>query len=256
MLKVRLLIINWVRSLLAPRPFIGIFYLPRYIKHYFQYRHLSSTEKVVAVDTYPCLLDATVSTPFDSHYFYQGAWLARFLSRQQPSLHIDVGSSVMMVSVLSGHVKTIFVDYRPLQVDLANLSSVGANITCLPFQDNSILSLSSQHVIEHIGLGRYGDPIDPEGSVKAAKELERVLKPGGKLYLSLPVGEQRVCFNAHRVHSPGSVIDMFSHMKLLEFSYVNDNGKFVQNGNLVDVERSAYACGMYVFEKCPSVGEV
>jgi len=246
---------SWTLAFLLPRPLIGFVFLPKYIKHYLEYSR-SSSEKINFLDAYPCLLDSTVSTPFDGHYFYQGAWLARLLSKQQPDMHVDVGSSVMMISVLSAMVKTVFVDYRPLQTNLKGLESVGANITSLPFRDDSVLSLSSQHVIEHIGLGRYGDPIDPDGSIKAAKELERVLKPSGKLYLSLPVGRERICFNAHRVHSPKTVVDMFSHMSLLEFSYVTDGGRFIQNGDLEDVESSEYACGMYVFEKSPSVGEV
>jgi len=201
------------------------------------------------LDLYPCLLDGTVSTPFDGHYFYQGAWLSRLIAKEKPELHVDVGSSVMMVSVLSGMVKTIFVDYRSLQAGLVNLLSIGANITCLPFQSMSIDSLSCQHVIEHIGLGRYGDPINYEGSVQAAQELQRVLKPGGLLYLSLPVGRERVCFNAHRVHAPDSVTGMFKHMKLIEFSYVDDKGFFYEKKSLDDASTNEYACGMYVFEK-------
>jgi len=243
------LILNFIKALIYPRPVIGIFYLPRYIKHLIEYRKQDAIHKPELLDLYPCLLDSTVSTPFDGHYFYQGAWLARLMAKDKPEIHVDVGSSVMMISVLSAMVRTIFVDYRPLQVNLSGLDSVGANITSLPFQDDSIGSLSCQHVIEHIGLGRYGDPIDPEGSVKAAKELERVLRPCGKLYLTLPVGRERVCFNAHRVHAPDTVVDFFNHMKLLEFSYVNDNGDFFQSGQLSDVATCEYACGMYIFEK-------
>ncbi len=227
--------------------------MPRYIKHYLKYRHLSTTGKMRFLDSYPCLLDWTVSTPFDAHYFFQGAWLARLIAKEQPELHVDVGSSVMMVSVLSAMVKTVFVDYRPLTSDLPGLSSLGANITQLPFRDNSVVSLSCQHVIEHIGLGRYGDPIDPEGSIKAAKELERILKPDGRLYLSLPVGRERVCFNAHRVHAPSSVVQFFSQMKMIEFSYVGDDGTFVEKAFPNDIADSDYACGMYVFEKTDQV---
>jgi len=244
-----MLVRNVVLAFFFPRPLIGLLYLPRYIKHYFEYRRLSVGETVEFLDAHPCLLDSTVSTPFDSHYFFQGAWLAREIAQVKPKFHVDVGSSVMMVSMLSGMVKTVFVDYRPLVAELSNLNSVGANITQLPFQNDSLLSLSCQHVIEHIGLGRYGDPIDPEGSIKAANELERVLKPGGKLYLSLPVGRERVCFNAHRVHAPNTVVDMFSHMELIEFSYVSDDGDFAVDVLMEDVAGSDYACGMYVFEK-------
>ena len=249
MQSVKKLVRSWVLAFLVPRPLVGIFYLPKYIQNFLKYRRISPSERVHIFDTQPCLLDSSITTPFDGHYFYQGAWLARLLSKKRPELHVDIGSSVMMISVLSAMVKTVFVDYRPLRVNLSGLESVGANITQLPFQDGSIVSLSCQHVIEHIGLGRYGDPIDPEGSIKAAKELERVLCRGGRLYLSLPVGRERVCFNAHRVYAPGAVTGFFKYMKLIEFSFVDDSGSFFERQNVVDACGSEYACGMYVFEK-------
>ncbi|MDX8392425.1 MAG: DUF268 domain-containing protein [Mariprofundaceae bacterium] len=245
----KLLAWNWILAFFMPRPLIGVLFLPRYIKSYIKYDALCSKGKLTFMESHPCLLDGTISTSFDAHYFYQGAWLARKLTDASPDFHVDVGSSVLMVSVLSASTPIIFIDFRPLHTHLSGIKSIGASITQLPLLDNSLSSLSSLHVIEHIGLGRYGDALDPEGSVRAAKELERVLKPGGKLYLSLPVGRERVCFNAHRVHAPATVLDMFSGMKILDFSYVGDDGVFVENASIQDAQHSDYACGMYVFEK-------
>ena len=90
---------------------------------------------------------------------------------------------------------------------------------------------------------------DANDRVKAAGELERVLKRGGNLYLSLPVGRERVCFNAHRVHAPDTVVKLFKNLKLMEFSYVTDSGKFLENQPVEDALASDYACGMYIFEK-------
>ena len=67
------------------------------------------------------------------------------------------------------------------------------------FETGSVDSLSCLHTIEHVGLGRYGDPIDPEGWVVAVRELARILAPGGRLYLGTPIGRERVCFNSERV---------------------------------------------------------
>jgi len=105
------------------------------------------------------------------------------------------------------------------------------------------------HVIEHIGLGRYGDPIDPNGSIKACKELQRVLKPNGTLYISLPIGKPRICFNAHRVHDPREVIEYFNKLDLVEFSVVDDAGDFVEKVSPNNYAEQSYACGMYVFKK-------
>ena len=151
--------------------------------------------------------------------------------------------------MLSAFIDTEFYDYRPLDAKLNGLKCKAGNITDLPIETNSIESLSCQHVIEHIGLGRYGDPLNPDGSFNAAKELERILKPGGKLYLSLPVGKERVCFNAHRVYAPNTVITFFNNMKMLSFSFVDDSGVFFENKNFDDAKECDYACGMYIFEK-------
>ena len=49
----------------------------------------------------------------------------------------------------------------------------------LEFPSDSIPSISCLHAVEHVGLGRYGDPIDPEGCFTAMRELGRVVSPGG-----------------------------------------------------------------------------
>lgn len=200
-------------------------------------------------DTYPCLTDRASHTPFDAHYFYQGAWLSRKLSITAPREHIDIGSSVLTIGVLSGFVNIIFVDYRPLQVSLPGLRCRAGDITQMAFANGSLNSVSCLHVIEHIGLGRYGDRIDPEGSFKAANELQRVLEAGGSLYLSTPVGRDRVCFNAHRVFSPNTIFRMFSRLQLISFSCVDDSGAFCEDVAPESAARYQYGCGMFHFRR-------
>jgi SAM-dependent methyltransferase len=240
---------NWALALLDPLQPLGLARLPRYFAQLVTYR---ASERHLAVrlrDTYPCLADSGRQTPFDPHYFYQGAWLARELAAAKPSRHVDVGSSVLMVSTVSALVPTVFVDYRPLQVELPGLECVAGDACRLPFSDRSVPSLSCLHVVEHIGLGRYGDPIDPEGSAKAARELARVLAPGGRLYLSAPVGRARVCFNAHRVFDPQALPQMFPGLRRTSFSFVDDAGAFHRGGDPAAAAGSEYACGMYVLVK-------
>jgi SAM-dependent methyltransferase len=240
---------NWIAALIYPRPMIGMFLIPRYVADYYRYRTCAGAERLQLVDTHPCLADRTSHTSFDAHYFYQGAWLARCIAKAKPKKHVDVGSSVMMVGVLSGEVETLFIDYRPLLIRLKNLESIPGDITDLQLATNSVESLSCLHVIEHIGLGRYGDPLDPRGSVKAASELQRALKPSGRLYLSVPVGRERVCFNAHRVFAPETIPTLFPQLELLNFSYVSDEGLFYADQQFGNAAVSEYACGMFVFEK-------
>jgi SAM-dependent methyltransferase len=243
-------ILRWLNSLFNFSQLIGVFLIPKFILNYIRYSQLASThENISWADLYPCLTDSVVSTPFDPHYFYQSAWLSRELSKQKPSHHVDVGSDIKLIASVSGFIEMTFVDYRPLPVSLSGLKSVKGDILNLSFANNSISSISCLHVIEHIGLGRYGDPLDPEGSVKAAQELIRVLKSGGYLYLSLPIGKQRVCFNAHRVFLPKNVVEMFSPLELISFSYVNDLRQYYYNSDNLELSDQNYACGMFVFRK-------
>jgi SAM-dependent methyltransferase len=240
---------HWVKAFIYPRPLIGFFFLPKFWIDLVAYRGIDRKTAVPLWDLQPCLGDWTVTTPFDPHYFYQGAWLARRLKLAAPSKHVDIASSVLTISVLSAFVDTTFVDYRPLKVTLVGLDSIPGDILHLPFEDNTLASLSCLHVIEHIGLGRYGDPMDPEGSVKAAAELERVLKNNGELFVSLPVGRERTCFNAHRVHDPNTVLTLFPQLSLINFSYVDDAGTFHENTDLKNAQGLDFGCGLFHFKK-------
>jgi SAM-dependent methyltransferase len=76
-------------------------------------------------------------------------------------------------------------------------------------------------VVEHVGLGRYGDSLDPFGSEKAFAELNRVLKPGGQLYISVPIGaDSRIYFNAHRCFSRAHVLALLPRLQLVEERYI------------------------------------
>ena len=123
-------------------------------------------------------------------------------------------------TIVSAFVPVEFYDYRPAKVRLSNLECKKGDLLSLPFPDNSVESISCMHTIEHVGLGRYGDQIDPDGDIKAAGELVRAVKPGGTLLFVTPVGKPRIEFNAHRVYSYKQVMDLFQGMKLQEFSLV------------------------------------
>lgn len=243
------LVRNWLMAFIDPRRVVGILSLPRYFVAWRRYRHLAGPGGIRWNESYPCLTDWTPYVPFDPHYFYQACWAARKLARSKPKLHVDIGSSMMMVSVISAFVPTLFVDYRPLKASASGLTSLGGDVRRLPFADACISSLSSLHVIEHIGLGRYGDIPDPYGSVKASQELMRVLAPRGRLLLSTPLGRERVEFNAHRIFAPTTVISMFNHLELVDFGLVDDQGQFHSQASPEEATKCEYACGLFEFVK-------
>jgi SAM-dependent methyltransferase len=203
-------------------------------------------------DAYPCLYDRTTETGYDRHYIYHPAWAARILAQSSPSKHVDISSTLHFCTLISAFIEVDFYDYRPAPLTLSNLTSTAADLTNLPFDTHSIESLSCMHVIEHIGLGRYGDPYDVDGDKKAASELSRVLAHGGKLLVAFPVGRPRIQFNAHRVYSHEQVLNLFSGLKLLQHALIPDGDVAdgpIENPSTELIAAQSYGCGCYVFEK-------
>jgi SAM-dependent methyltransferase len=135
---------------------------------------------------------------------------------------------------------------------LDGLTSGRGDLHALPFADASVLSLSCMHTVEHVGLGRYGDPIDATGDLKAMKELARVLAPGGTLLFVVPVGIPRIEFNAHRVYGYEQVLEGFSGLHLKEFSLIPDSWKkhgLIRNADPAMVASQYHGCGCFWFTK-------
>jgi hypothetical protein len=241
---------RWINPLIDPFKLVGA--IPQYIdflKDWIEYSKLPGAEPIKILETYPCIHDKTQTTSFDAHYFYQDIWAFRKIYETKPNYHVDVGSRADLIGFLTTITKVIFIDIRPLIATLENFDSKRGTILLMPFEENSIPSLSSLHVAEHIGLGRYGDPLDPLGTKKACEELYRTLAVGGNLYFSLPVGKPKLCFNAHRIHSPQQIIEYFSNLKLVELSCIDDGVKFKRNIDIAVLENSSYACGLFHFTK-------
>jgi SAM-dependent methyltransferase len=220
----------------------------RYLRDWRTYSRLAQ-EPLVWADAFPRLDDRTRTAPFDRHYLHQAVWATRGIAAACPERHVDIGSETTYVALLAQRIDVTFVDIRPLEAAVPGLRCESGSLLALPFADRSIASLSSLHVIEHVGLGRYGDPLDPEGSHKAARELARVLAPGGNLYVSLPVGRPRVCFNAHRIHHPERVPEMFPGLELTGTAAVTDEGRFREGLEPAELTGQRYACGMYRFRR-------
>lgn len=194
----------------------------RFWRSYRRYNQLLGASPPLSLNyLYPCLGDDIKETPIEPIYFYQDAWAFGKIVKKQPAFHIDVGSHFKFVALLSRVVKVTMVDIRPLSLPLDTLEFRQGSITHLPFEDASVPSVSSLCVVEHIGLGRYGDPLDPSGAEKAIAELKRIVQPEGDLYLSVPLdNETRVCFNAHRTFRENDLMRLFKPFEVCEQRYI------------------------------------
>lgn len=201
-------------------------------------------------DRYPCLDDRTAETGFDHHYVFHTAWAARKLAELRPAVHHDISSSLYFVGIASAFVPVRFYDYRPAALGLTGLSCERADLLALPFGTGSLESLSCMHVVEHVGLARYGDPLDADGDLKALAELQRVVAPGGSLLLVVPVGAPRVQFNAHRIYAAEQIVGALPGMRLVDFALIGDrpaDGLVAGLDQLRRVPELRYGCGCFHF---------
>ncbi len=200
------------------------------------------------------LNEKNASTGFDRHYLYHTAWAAGILSQTRPARHVDIGSSLYFCSLVSAFIPIDFYDYRPPNIQLNNLTCNHVDISNSGFESGSCTSLSCMHVVEHIGLGRYGDPIDPDGDLKAITELKRILAPGGLLLFVVPIGRPKLIFNGHRIYSYEQIMESFSDLVLKNFTLIPDGPAdegLVENPPRQIIDSQNYGCGCFCFTKTP-----
>jgi Caenorhabditis protein of unknown function, DUF268 len=191
------------------------------------------------------------------HYFHQDLLVANFIHEENPKRHIDIGSRIdgFVAHVASFRNIEVFdirhVGTNPhsnIKYNLSNL--MDSNKINLEMTD----SLSCLHTIEHFGLGRYGDPIDPSGHIKGFRNMAKMLESNGIFYISFPIGNKnQVHFNAHRIFNPVEIFNWFEYenqFKLVRFDYVDDLGDLHLNVELETFNsKLKYGCGIYTLIK-------
>lgn len=193
----------------------------KFLVDFYIYITSSDMEKDQPICFMPCLRDMTQTTPIDKTYFYQDSWCFSRVLASRPKKLVDVGSTALLVGIMSYLQPTESIDIRPLPIELPGLTQRKGSITELPYPDKSIEFLTSMCVIEHIGLGRYGDMLDPRGSEKAMIEIARVIAPKGRFVGSVPISrEPYLSFNANRVFSRDYVFSFFPDFELVAEQYL------------------------------------
>ncbi|MBN1830387.1 MAG: DUF268 domain-containing protein [Deltaproteobacteria bacterium] len=207
---------------------------------------------------YPCVHERhEQSGGASGHYFHQDLLVASRIFDHGPEKHVDVGSRIDgFVAHVASFRPIEVLDIRDLPRDIRNIRFTQADIMSENFNLKDYCdSLSSLHVIEHLGLGRYGDRVDHEGHLRGLRQMHGMLQRGGKFYCSAPIGEQRIEFNAHRVFSVPYLRDLFEKDYRIDFfSYVDDSGKLIENASLSDGAAKAnfhcrYGCGIFEMTK-------
>ena len=249
---------KWLRSMsnlvgLNPRVLLALRFLPRYLSEARRFRSAGG----VIDEYFPVLGDYADSAGMaKGHYFYQDLLVAQKIFLRNPKRHVDIGSRVdgFVAHVASFREIELF-DIRPLKTGISNIHFRVQDLLDLPVELHEYAdSVSCLHALEHFGLGRYGDPIDPRGYETGFNNLLALSKPEGMLYVSVPVGCKRTAFNAHRIFSPFDLAGLSTGKALLKgFSYIDDLGELHTGedipGLLSKCEKLDYGLGIYEFKK-------
>lgn len=232
--------------------------LPRFIKNIYEFKSSFKGR----FELVPCLHDwYEEGGSTKSEYFWQDLVVARMIYSEKPVKHVDIGSRV------DGFVAHL-ASFRDIEIfDIRNITD---KIPGVIFKQADLMnpaselidycdSLSCLHALEHFGLGRYGDQIDVKGYESGIRNMSNILSLGGKFYLSVPVGIERVEFNANRVFDPNTIINLANGTGLSLkkfFLYTSDKGLCDLEPtveNLSEVAKKRYALGIFVFTKISTI---
>lgn len=201
-----------------------------------KYQQLNRRESFALQEKYmwPIIADKYAPAGATGNYFWQDLWAARLIIEQGVKEHFDIGSRLdgFIAHLLAAGIDVTMIDIRKFPGEVEHLHTIMDDATSLcQLEDESVESISALCSLEHFGLGRYGDPIDPEACFRCFDNIQKKLKRRGHFYLSVPIGKERVEFNAHRVFYASTIIKCFHGLKLQEFSCTSQ-GKIEYDVNI------------------------
>jgi hypothetical protein len=247
-------IFNLLRFLgINPRQILALRLFPLFIKDYFSF-----IKQGGYIDNlYPILTDLNSQAgTAKGHYFHQDLLVASYIHKNSPLRHVDVGSRIDgFVAHVASFRKIDVIDVRPLTLQShENIRMIQQDLSKLPKDFVCISdSISCLHALEHFGLGRYGDKVDPFGHIKGFNNLAKMLQPNGRLYISVPIANKNsVQFNAHRIFNPTDILNWEEGphtLELLSFDYIDDDGELHRDANCTLPINDKYGCGIYTFKK-------
>jgi len=240
---------------ISPQRALTLRFLPRYLAQRRRFARLGGR-----IDhTYAILEDYRAQAGSTrGHYFHQDLLVASAIHDARPVRHVDVGSRIDgFIAHVASFRKVEVIDIRPLSdaQPHPNISFVQGDLMEMDGNEWEGVtdSLSCLHALEHFGLGRYGDALDPRGHLKGFLNLHRLLKPGGTLYLSFPIksGPTEIYFNAHRVFDATEPLAWSRGLfELSRFDFIDDHGgPHTDTSISVLPADTQYACGIYTLRK-------
>ena len=210
--------------LIINKPFTFYLEITNFLREYRSLKKETLNSEFKIYPSHPFLFDKKDSSLKLQYFHFQDLWAFNKLKSNNISELVDIGSNLSFITFASSLSKIKYLDLRPHKISLNNIDVVVGDITEIPFPNESVNNLSSLSVIEHIGLGRYGDKIDSDGMKKSVSEFERILKKNGNLIVSFPVGRENIIeFNAHRICNLKLINGLFKNFELKDETFIFSN---------------------------------
>jgi len=232
--------------------------LPFFILDWIKFRRIYKGEMEIK----PCLHDRFMEGGVTkSEYFWQDLLVSRWIFKNKPTCHVDIGSRIDgFVAHVASFREIEVLDVRPISTKIPGVTFAQAdlmepiNLIGNKNANNYCDSLSCLHTLEHFGLGRYGDNIDTNGYKKGIANMSPLIKVGGRLYLSTPIGRERVEFNANRIFDPSTIIEVAKDNNLkAESIHSISNGEVeiisIDDEELKKLSKKDYSLGIFTFIK-------
>lgn len=224
---------------------------PRYIHNLIEFKSHQKVKTRFSLS--PALLDfADSAGSARGHYFWQDLIAAQWVNEQNPRNILDIGSRVDgYVAHVASFRQIDILDVRPLNVDIPNVRTILADAQGdISHLHNTYDLVSTLHALEHFGLGRYGDPLDPDGHVKGLLNASKCVKVGGHFILSFPVGANEIQFNSQRLLNVDWPLPYLSDFKMEKFILIPWSDSPVWNPELSSVDKDASgSAALYKFVK-------
>lgn len=185
---------------------------------YFDDRNFSAKLAHNRAETYTAIFQGLDTGKFDYYRTEGKAFFSALAKYPVKDKHVTIwgltGCNCEALAVWAGAAKVLVVEYnKPICEHPKIAVHNQAEYAALQAVTDFAISYSS---FEHDGLGRYGDPLMPDGDFRAMRQARDGLKDGGIIFFGVPLGPDCLVWNAHRIYGKRRLPMLLRGWKVLD----------------------------------------
>ena len=158
----------------------------------------------------------------DIEWSFVAARIGAHVAKGTRVLDVGCGTGVLSLAAagMGGHVLAIDLMPQQFSCPFAGFDFRMADVSALNASDGPFDVVINCSTIEHVGLGgRYNSRDAPDGDLDAMERLARLMRPGGYMLLTLPVGQDAVFRPLHRVYGGDRLPRIIGAFRVIEEQY-------------------------------------